>query len=158
MHCQACGNSLGPGLSYCPRCGSIQSLVRNADANQSPSISPDSLIWAVVVVTVTVLGLLLGGMVVLKNNGLGDDLVWTFVAVCFLALIGVDVMLLRMLQLLRRGVPEKSSIGNGGTTVKELTPRDTSEIQARMLGNSPLSVTEQTTRAFEPVNVRKSEQ
>lgn len=149
MHCQSCGNELTAGLSYCPRCGAGQSLVRGANPVQQ--ISPDSLIWAVVVSTVAVLGLILGGIIVLKNNGIGDDLVWTFVAVCLLAVAGVDVMFLRTLHGLRR--EEKRAIEdskNGGNFTRRLR-----EGRAQTLEESIPSVTEQTTRSFEEVPLNR---
>ena len=154
MYCQTCGNQLTPGLSYCPRCGAGQSLVRSASLPPPPTISPDSLIWAVVVSTVVVLSLILGGIIALKNSGLGDELVWTFVMVCLLALVGVDAMLLRLLQGLRkeaRGVIQDEHL-------REVAPRQVREAGVGALGEPAASVTEQTTREFEHVYVgRKGE-
>ncbi|MDQ3685139.1 MAG: hypothetical protein M3430_05990 [Acidobacteriota bacterium] len=146
MYCQTCGTQMASVLSYCPRCGAGQSLTKVSDTGGiSPPDSPDSLIWAVVVSTIVVLGLILGGLIALKHNGVSDEMAWTFVAVSFLALIGVDAMFFRMLLGLRSAGQRRIDTNQ----LKEAAPRQLGEAQRGALGDPVPSVTEHTTRTFE---------
>ena len=148
MYCQTCGTQMAPVLSYCPRCGAGQSLTKISDAGgASLPISPDSLIWAIVVSTVVVLGLMLGGLIALKGNGVEEAMIWTFVSFCFLALIGVDAMFLRLLRGLRGSAERRE---NDTNRLKEIAPRQLAETPGHALGAAVPSVTEHTTRTFEP--------
>jgi hypothetical protein len=133
-------------LSYCPRCGAGQSLTKVSDTGgTSPPVSPDSLIWAIVATTIVLVGIILGGLIALKNNGLSEGMMLTFVTVIFLALISVDAMFFRMLLGLR-------SVGQRGidtNQLKEAAPRQLGEAQGHTLGDPVPSVTEHTTRTFE---------
>lgn len=147
MYCQSCGTQMASVLSYCPRCGAGQSLTKMSDAgSQSPPVSPDSLIGGIVVTTIVVLGLVLGGLIALKENGVGEAMIWTFVTVCFLALIGVDAMFFRML----RGHGSAGRRGTDTNQLKEAASRQLGEAQRGALGDPVPSVTEHTTRTFEP--------
>lgn len=147
MYCQTCGTQMASVLSYCPRCGAGQSLTKVSDTGGiSPPVSPDSLIWAIVATTIVLVGIILGGLIALKNNGVEDGMAWTFVVVSFIALIGVDAMFFRMLLGLR-------SAGRRGIVASWLTesaPRQFGEAQRGALGDPVPSVTEHTTRTFEP--------
>jgi len=146
MYCQSCGTQMSSALSYCPRCGAGQSLTKVSDTGGiSPPVSPDSLIWAIVATTIVLVGIILGGLIALKNNGVEDGMAWTFVVVSFIALIGVDAMFFRMLLGLR-------STGRRGIVASWLTesaPRQLGEAQRGALGDPVPSVTEHTTRTFE---------
>ena len=148
MYCQTCGTQMAPVLSYCPRCGAGQSLTKISEAGaSSPPVSPDSLIWAIVATTVVVLGLMLGGLIALKGSGVDEAMIWTFVSFCFFALIGVDAMFLRLLRGLRDSTGRREHDTN---RLKEISPRQLVEAPGRALGDTVPSVTEHTTRTFEP--------
>lgn len=148
MYCQTCGTQMAPVLSYCPRCGAGRSLTKisDADGSAAPPVSPDSLIWAIVVSTVVVLGLILGGLIALKGSGVDEAMIWTFVSLCFFALIGVDAMFLRLLRGLRSGGQRE----NDTNRLMESARRQLAKTPGRALGDAVPSVTEHTTRTFEP--------
>jgi uncharacterized OB-fold protein len=55
MYCSFCGTALTPGLSYCNRCGA--ELGANDRSVARPKEAPqESLVWAIVAVTVVGLG------------------------------------------------------------------------------------------------------
>ena len=115
----------------------------------------DTLLWVIVGTTITLLGLALGALVLINNGDINERLGMAFVILTFVALVVADgVLVWRLLHLKRgaekiRAVPRPNDLSN-----EELDP-----LTARAL-NEPLdpvsSVTEHTTRAFEP-SYRKGE-
>ena len=147
MVCQSCGAQFTSGLSFCPRCGVSLNVPASWNAPNSPPISPDSLVWAVVVATVVVLGLILGGLIALKQNGVGDDLAAAFMVLSVVTLLGVDAMFFRLLFSLKRGARTVES----AAPAKELAPRALGAAQGNLLNEPPPSITEQTTRSIDPL-------
>jgi hypothetical protein len=65
MYCSFCGTALTAGLSYCNRCGAELGPDRSA---ARPKEAPqESLVWAIVAVTVVGLGGIIGLMAVMKE-------------------------------------------------------------------------------------------
>jgi hypothetical protein len=142
MYCSSCGTEVTTGLSYCNRCGTTL-LARDRSATGPPQVPFEPLVWAIVSVTLAGLGAVIGLMAVmhevLKFN---DVLIIAFSIVSLLLILGVDSVLVWLLmRVVRAGIPTK--------------PKGPAAIESYMapmplLVEPPPSVTEHTTRAFDP--------
>ncbi len=156
MYCSSCGVAVTPGLSYCNYCGAkLSGAKADADAKQA-ELFPDSLIWAIVSVFVVGMGTTIGLMAMLKQLvDLSQSLILLFGLLSFALMIAVESVFIYMLLSRRRSAKEAVSQDEHpeGRATKELDA-------AREVPSLPEpvpSVTEQPTRAFEPVySERKS--
>lgn len=144
MYCSSCGTAMTPGLSYCSRCGAELSA-KGRTASKPPEASPDSLVWAIVSVTVGGLGAIMILLAVMKEV-FGKELLLVFTLLSFLVLLLAEGMFVWLLLQRRGGVKEKENTAR----LKEQTTRDLAEAQARMLPEGAPSVTERATRTFKP--------
>jgi hypothetical protein len=148
MFCSTCGVSVAQGLSYCNYCGaSLKS--DNDDAGHS--IRPEALIFGMLATFVFGSGALAVLMTVMKKTlELESGQVIAFALLPFLVILLLEVVFIRL--LLARNKPRKEKREQ---TLSQSRP--TSELDAAQGGmlSSPTSVTEGTTRAFEPVTTKR---
>lgn len=153
MYCPSCGLQQTQELRYCPRCGA--NLNPPAEQRSEPPnlVGP---IWAVslavTLITLTGLGLVFAFALVLINNRITINgslfLLISFFLFVVLAIAGLLVrQLSRLLNLYQK--PDAQSNKSAQPNKNELTGRDTPQIEA--MSEPPISVTENTTRTFEPV-------
>jgi thiol:disulfide interchange protein len=110
----------------------------------------DTFLWVIVGTTITLLGMALGALVLINNGTINERLGTAFVILTFVMLVVSEAVLVWRLFHLKRGaeemhtLPQRSNLGS-----EESDPSTTHAL------NEPLepvgSVTEQTTRAFEPL-------
>ncbi|HEV2704387.1 MAG TPA: hypothetical protein VGV59_00600 [Pyrinomonadaceae bacterium] len=154
MYCSSCGSALAQSLSYCNRCGAKVGGAKVDDAGQPPQWSPEPLINAITAVFVVGLGAIIGLMAVMRKVvGFDLNIILAITLLCFLLMLIVESVLIGLLLKVKRGAREASeSERQKGQETNEL-----GWTQARALAEPLPSVTEQTTRAFEPLyNERKS--
>lgn len=149
MHCPSCGTAVVEGLSYCNRCG--------ADLKPSESLVPKSkpagLVWAILIGFVMTTGAAVGGLAVLFafaleffKRGFPTNSLTTLAIVGLLMLVGTVALLSRQmsrlinLYLQSADAPRPKNTRLSGQVPPQLgAPRE------------PVSsVTEHTTRTFEP--------
>jgi hypothetical protein len=151
MYCQACGIALSRQMKYCNLCGAL--LV---DPTESGEIKPsekrldeylDGLFW----ITVFGLGLILGGSVLMKKVQLGDGLIIAYLILSTTAfLINFGFSVWGALRIVH-SAKAKRPVLDAQVKTKELNPENVSAtIQPA------LSVTEQTTRSFEPIQRKRT--
>ena len=153
MYCSSCGGAVAPGRSYCNHCGAKLGGAK-ADAGLS-QLSQDSLVWAIVSVFVVGMGTTIGLMAMLKKLvDLSPVLILAFGLLSFALMIAIESVFIYLLLSRRRtGAKEAGGEDAKGQTTREL---DVGR-EARALPEPVPSVTEQTTRAFEPAySERKS--
>ncbi len=148
MYCSSCGTAVAQGMSYCNHCGA--KLNRSEDG-KSAEVRPDLLIRAMVatfmfgLVATTVL------MGVMKNVlGLPVERVLAFSLIPFLLMLILEGIFIRL--LLRRNKPAEIS---GTTLSKERATNELDAAEARVLPEARPSVTEHTTRAFDPLYTKR---
>jgi hypothetical protein len=155
MYCPSCGTASTPELSYCNRCGANLSIIKDPGAIK-PSEAPinslmDSTFW----VTVFGLMVIVGGVAAMKALELREVFIIAYMILSTVAFLGIYGM--HVCQFIRLTSAAKKSGGTivgKGTDTKELSPAR----EARMLFEPESSVTEHTTRAFEPIyRERKAE-
>ena len=144
MYCSTCGVAVAKGLNYCNYCGA---QLNQGDGGQS-QVRPESLIFAVLatfifgLVAITVL---IGVMKSVLDMPV--ERVLAFALLPFLTMLALEAVFIRL--LLRRTRETK-----GASETPLLTQQTTKELDAaqpRVLPEPVPSVTEHTTRAFDPI-------
>ncbi len=152
MYCSSCGVAVAQGLSYCNYCGAKSSGAKGDNLIKSPEVKPELLVSAMVVVFVlglVAITILMGVMKsVLDLNG-GQILAFTML--CFLIMLMIEGVCIRLLLRRKRGAGEADTVPLKGQATKELDAA-----QARALPEPVPSVTEHTTRAFEPIHSERT--
>lgn len=144
MYCSSCGTGLKPDLSYCNRCGAEQGAKGGA-AKMSETL-PESLVWALVCVTVGGLAMLIGLMAVMKDVlNFGTELIVAFTLLSFLMLVAADSVLIWMILRSKGGLKQTG----GKAQMKGLATNDLGQSPPRELPEPALSVTEHTTRTLD---------
>jgi len=148
MYCSSCGVAVAQELSYCNFCGARLNVAKGDSAVKSSEVKPEFLISSMVAVFVlgTVAITILMG--VMKNVvGLPVERVLIFTLLPFLLMLLLEGIFIRLL-LRRKRAPQESSetMQLRGQATRELDAR-----QARVLPEPVSSVTDHTTRTFDPV-------
>jgi hypothetical protein len=149
MYCQKCGGQLAAALSYCNHCGANLSTSKELIQAGTAGTAIDTLLWVLIGTTITLLGMALGALVLMKKGEIDGALGMAFVVMTFAALVVSDGVLVWRLLHLNRGSKDTKA-------VPQLHDPGTDQIDAstvRVL-QEPLepvsSVTDQTTRTLEP--------
>lgn len=152
MYCSSCGAAVTRGLAYCNHCGAKSGGEKDAAAAKPAETFTESLVWALVAVFVVGLGGIIGLMAVMKEVvGFSPDVILYITGVCFLMMLVIEGVLIWKLMRHKSGAKEIADAGRPNA-------RETKELgaaQARSLPDAAPSVTEQTTRAFDPVYVER---
>lgn len=148
MYCSSCGLQLTQELRYCPRCGANLSP-------PAPSEKPPNMVgpaWAVSVavtlITLAGMGLLFAFATIITTRGLNLHAgIFLMVTLFMLGILMVDGLLIRQLSRLL-SLYEKPQ-ARGSARPNELEGKFAPQLEA--VRETPLSVTENTTRTFDPV-------
>lgn len=153
MYCPTCGEQNTQALNYCKHCGA------NLNASPTQTISPLMVtIFLALIAFITVMGFTIPilGMSELSNKGFGSEPLMTFAFFFVLATFGIDFMLIRLLSRLL-GFSKQGRQAIHPLLTKK--PKyDTSQQNHQRLPELPTpvsSVTEHTTRNFEPIVARE---
>ena len=145
MYCSSCGVSVAQGLSYCNYCGAKLS---GEKGSKSSEVRPESLVWAMVAVLVFGFVAIVFLMMAMKMVGLEVGQILAFTILSFLIMLLVEGVFTWQLLRRRRGAEE-----TGDTALsKEQATNELDPAQVRILREAMPSVTEHTTRAFEPIS------
>ena len=109
----------------------------------------DTLLWVIVGTTITLLGMALGSLVLIKHGAINERLGMAFVILTFISLVITEGVLLWRLLRLNRVAEATHTVSQ----LKDLSTGEPNPLTARALRESlePVSsVTEQTTRELEP--------
>jgi phosphate/sulfate permease len=148
MYCSSCGMAVTQGLSYCNHCGAKLSGAKGDDLSVSSGVKPGLLVSAMAVVFIFGLGAIAVLIGVLKAVARFDFPILLAVTIFCLALILVVEGVLIGLLLTGKRVAEET----GDTErLKEQTTKELGVAQARVLSEPVPSITEHTTRSFDPV-------
>ena len=153
MYCSSCGVAVAQGLSFCNYCGAKLNGEKGDSVIKSSEVKPESLIWAMVAVLVFGFVAIVFLMMAMKMVGLNVGQILAFTILSFLIMLLVEGVFTWQLFRRKRGIQE-----TGNTALsKEEAPKELDAAQARVLPEPVPSVTEHTTRAFEPIySERKS--
>jgi hypothetical protein len=152
MYCSSCGTESIQGLNYCNRCGAT--LNTQALVTPSFSLTKPILILGVIVAFITLFGFMavIMGSSELARRGFGheDALIPLFFGM--ITILIVDILLLRQLSRIINASLQAGTPTAPAKQVREFAePGQTQrKLQAPTFEPVP-SVTENTTRTFEPV-------
>ena len=154
MYCSSCGAAVPQGLSFCNHCGAKLSGARGEDAGESSEVKPGYLVFAMMAVFVfglIAITMLIGVMKTVLAFNEGAMLAFTLLSFLMLVLIeGVFIRLL-LLRTTRRAKETRATAVMKGQGTKELDAA-----QARGLREPLPSVTEHTTRTFDPIYTERN--
>lgn len=148
MYCASCGVAVAQGLSYCNYCGAKLSGAKGDSVSKAPEVKPELLVSSMVLVFVfglVAITMLMGVMKAVLRFDFGPIVAFTMLS--FLIMLSIEGVLVRLLFRRKRDAEE------AGDTVL-MKAQGTNELDApqrRVLPEPVPSVTEHTTRAFEPV-------
>ena len=149
MYCSSCGVAVAQGLSYCNYCGAKLNGEKGDNVIESSEVKPELLVSAMVatfVLGLAVIIVLMGVMKAVLDLNVGQILAFTLLS--FLIMLSLEGVFLRLLFRRKRGSEEADdTVLSKGQATKELDAA-----QARVLPEPVPSVTEHTTRAFEPLS------
>jgi hypothetical protein len=150
MYCSACGAAVARDLAYCNHCGAQVIGLRGVERVKPAELFPDSLVWATVSVFVIGVGCMIGLLAVMKNYGMNDGLTMGFVAAIFGLMLAIEAVFIGMLFSRRGG--GKSAGQSEAVRGRQQTTNELEGVAQRALREPAASVTEHTTRTFEPVH------
>jgi hypothetical protein len=148
MYCSSCGVAVATGLSYCNYCGEKLSGSKRDSVIKSPDVKPETLIASMVFTFVFGLGaitILMGVMKAVLHLETGQLLF--FALLCFLIMLLLEGVIIR---LLFRRKHDREEAGDP-ERLKGQPTRELDAAQVRGLPEPMSSVTEHTTRAFDPI-------
>ena len=146
MYCSSCGVAVAQGLSYCNYCGSKLSGGKGDNVNRSPEVKPELLVSAmagVFILGLVAISMLMGMMKAILHLDAG--IILGFATLCFLIMLFLEGVFIRL--LFRR----KPKAEDEGVSVALKATKELDAEQARALPEPVASVTEHTTRAFDPI-------
>src|SRR5215212_3851896 len=147
MYCPSCGVPVAQGLSYCNYCGAKLSGEKGDSVVKSSEVKPASLVWGMVAVLVFGFVAITFLMMAMKMVGLNVGQILAFTILSFLIVLLVEGVIIWQLLRRKRGAEE-----TGDTAVsKEQATKELEAAKARVLPEAMPSVTEHTTRSFEPI-------
>ena len=148
MYCSTCGVALAQGLSYCNYCGAKLGGAKTDLANQSSELRPESLLATIAGLFVCGLGVITVLMGVMKAVlGLPVERILAFSLLPFIILLVIEGVFIRLL-LSGKKEPQHTS---DRAFLKSQATNELDAAHARALPEPLPSVTEQTTRAFDPI-------
>jgi len=150
MFCSACGNSVVQGLSYCNHCGA---KLPGEKVTKSSEVKAESLVWAMVAVLVFGFVAIVFLMMAMKMVGLNVGQILAFTILSFVIMLLVEGVFTWQLLLRKRGAE------TGNTALpKDQTTKELNAAQARALPEHMPSVTEHTTRTFDPILIERNKE
>ncbi|HUS10493.1 MAG TPA: zinc ribbon domain-containing protein [Pyrinomonadaceae bacterium] len=157
MYCSSCGSAVSPGLKYCNRCGAQLSSKKSAGSKGSDLI--ESLVWAIVGVSLGGLGLLIGLMAVMKHElQFENQMILLVVLLSFVVLLAAETVLIWLLLKSKGWTSQSEKETIDITQLKKAATKELDEPYERLLPEPSVSVTDQTTRTLEPVYRNKRSQ
>lgn len=150
MYCSACGVPVVQGLSYCNHCGA---KLAGEKVTKSSEVKTESLVWAMVAVLVFGFVAIVFLMMAMKMVGLNVGQILAFMILSFLIMLLVEGVFTWQLLIRKRGAE------TGDTALaKNQTTKALDAAQARQLPEAMPSVTEHTTRTFDPILIERNKE
>lgn len=151
MYCQACGNAIAHKTKYCNRCGAQLVPTGEVSPDKTPAEKRldeylDGLFW----ISVFGLGFIIGGTLVLSKSGVRDLIVLGYAILSTIVfLINFGFSLWGAISIMRSSKDSKLTMQPGHET-RELGPPKIEPLPIPVP-----SVTENTTRSFEPLEQKR---
>lgn len=144
MYCPSCGKAVSPSLSYCNRCGAELNAKAHSESKHSETY-PESLIWAIVAVSVGGLAILIGLIAMMKESHFDSGLIAGFSGLAFLLILAAESVFIWMLLRSRKEAKEASDM----IQPQKSTIRELDAAKPHVILEPASSVAEHTTRTLE---------
>lgn len=148
MYCSSCGVAVAQGLTYCNYCGAKLSGAERDNVIKSPEVKPELLVAAMAalfILGLLAIAVLIGVMKAVA--GFDFSILLAVTIFSFVLLLVVEGVLIGLLLKGKKG----TKAAGDTERLKEQTTKELDAAQARVLQEPVPSVTEHTTRAFEPI-------
>jgi len=152
MYCSSCGVAVAQGLSYCNQCGAKISSAGGVNDSEAPALNPGLLVSAMAgtfILGLVAITMLIGVMKSVLDFNAGQIL--AFALLSFLIMLFLEGVFLRLLFRRTGGAAARDDMKSKGHATKELDAAN-----ARALPEPVPSVTENTTRTFDPIYTERS--
>ena len=144
MYCSSCGAAVTRGLSYCNHCGAKLTADKSV---KSAEVKPEALVWGMVAVLVFGFVATMFLMMAMKMVGFDVAQILAFTVLSFLIMLVIEgVFIWKFLHRKRGSEETRDTVLSEQQATKELY-----DGQPRGLPEHMPSVTEHTTRAFDPI-------
>lgn len=146
MYCSTCGVAVTAGLSYCNYCGAKLGAAKDESADEYTEVKPGLLVAAMTALFIfglVAIIMMMGMMKVILQ--LPVERVLAFALVPFLLMLVLEGVFMRLLFRSRRRDDSTYAV-----ELKSSATRELDATHARALPEPKTSVTEHTTRAFDP--------
>jgi hypothetical protein len=148
MYCSSCGSAVPTNLTYCNKCGARLGSSKTENLMRPSELPPESLVWAICGIFIMGTGVMIGLLAVLKEVvGFNLGLIAAVMLLGFGLIVAIESVLVYLLLSGRKAARRTEE----SYEVKEAKPLELNEPQRGMLQEPPASVTEHTTRTFEPI-------
>jgi len=155
VYCSSCGGSIvqGQGLTFCNHCGSRLNLAkREVEIAKSREINPESLAWAIVSVFIAGMGVIIGLMAVMKNVlHFNEGLIIFISLLCLVMMMLIELVFIG--RFMSQRIPRQQA---EPTALTEISQRELNAAAPKPLPEPLQSVTDHTTRSFEPVFTKRT--
>lgn len=149
MYCSACGTAVNKDLNFCKNCGARLGDKKESAGNQLSEASVNFLIAALLGIPIAGIGIIIGLMSVMKKElGFPNDLIGIVVLMSFLMLLLAEAGCIWILWS-RTRIPRQTAVKKN--ELKEAAKKELVEPRDEPISQPASSVTENTTRSFEPV-------
>jgi len=148
MYCSVCGVAVAQGLSYCNYCGAKLTGATGDNFVDESAVKPGLLVSAMVglfILGLVAITMMMGMMKAILHFESG--LILGVAMFCFLIMLSIEGVLLRLLFRRKSGTVKAVAAG----TLKGQATKELDAAQAGALPEHIPSVTEHTTRTFDPV-------
>ncbi|HXM35034.1 MAG TPA: zinc ribbon domain-containing protein, partial [Pyrinomonadaceae bacterium] len=149
--CSSCGAAVPKDLSYCNHCGARLNGANVEDASKPAELFPEALVWAIVSVFVVGIGSVIGLIAVMKNYRLNDGLVLAFASLILVMMLAIEGVFIGLLLSRKKGNEQMRDPERLDGRRQQQTTNELEAAKPRALPEPVASVTEHTTRAFEPI-------
>ena len=151
MYCSSCGGSVLQQLTYCNHCGSKLNTPKRDEVVKQSEVNPESLLWAIVALFIGGIGVIIGLLAVMKNV-----LHFEIGLLLFFSMLTFFMMLVIESVFISKFLGRKSSAALEPAQLAASARVELDGVQARALAEPLHSVTDQTTRSFEPILTKRS--
>ncbi len=159
MYCQACGAEVSEGMSFCNRCGAKLKPVSEEVAvvsSQPPVRVTNGAAWAmaaaVALITIIGFGLVFSLVMVFVERGLSlDEGRLAVIMTMLFSVLLIDWLLLRQFTRLTSGKAQAADEAPAKPEKRKLSGKTAAVPQLAAPREPVASVTENTTRTFDPV-------
>ncbi len=146
MFCPTCGGQFEGVLNYCKHCGTNLAVLNRISDQKPAERSTETLGWVIAGTSITLLGMALGALVLMKDNGIDPSLGKIFVMMSLVGFVLVEGVLVARFWQQSRKINQAQSPQTADFSTSELRQGSTPVLAEP---GEPVSNIENSTRELE---------